>query len=286
MVASADPVTITHVQPGYGRGRVVVRWRVNDDRVLTWKAALYRSWDQGNVFERVKTPTTVFAEAGTILDDEVEFVDSTTAPLYYLRVYNEVEYFDTKLASPHTNMTRREYGIVRRLMNMKLQAYSVGRDGTMVWLYKRPIDGDPCPNCTDPDSSQSSGSPTCETCHGTGFKGGYGTPYHTWIHRDEHSAINNSDNEAGGPLPDKLEVKITALAFPVLRTGDLIVEPMRDERFVVGADVKVNAFKGEYPIDCTCTVEALRRGDIRFKIEPPDAPCHSALKASPQNSPR
>ena len=137
--------------------------------------------------------------------------------------------------TPHNQLIadaiiRKEYMLMRK------------KTGTPGLLLKKRHWGSPC-ECVDPDTGESRDS-HCLKCYGTGIDKGYfkAVDYIVSFNSPRQRKLQVSDKDVG-TVDEVQNVQVRALLCPQLDAGDVWVNCMTDERFIVGA-VQETRFAG------------------------------------------
>jgi hypothetical protein len=253
------------LQPGYGDKQCVVRWRLaaefQDGDVYVYRAPTAAGpWTLLN--------DNAPARAGSFTDTAFVVTDSTTRPHYRLCLEHRTGDYDSPVIGLFDKLSRKEFGIVRRVMKLELLHMREGKNGIEVLVYKPKRKGPRC-RCVDKATGQSSQASLCPYCYGTTFEGGFYPPVWTWLEAERWSERKIEDNPSGAGSVDTRLLTANILAFPELDRGDVIVHRELDNRFaVIVSDPKL--FHGTYPIKQVAQLVLLQRQDIRYRIPLPD----------------
>ncbi len=257
-----DPFVDIVLAPSYGRDTCLVRWNVLSG-FERGRFYVYRSEDGHTGWELLNPDTPVvdrnyFEDRGFVVRDLLTTV--------HYRVLLELgnEEFDSPVVGIFDKLNRKEFGIVRRILEVELKSLREGRQGIEVLVFSPLVRGKTC-RCVDPVTRQSSQASLCPYCYGTRFEGGYQPPVTTWIRADKWNSNAKVDDPSGKHRVDQNSVKTRALAIPPLTTDDLVVHTATDSRLVV-VDTTVEYFRGMVPVICEPTLTLLPRQDIRYQL--------------------
>ncbi len=106
------------------------------------------------------------------------------------------------------------------------------RSGRAGLLYKRKWYGDACEDCVSPDTGAVVNS-KCDTCLGTGVQGGYFTPQAYHISFRQRSPRKKKIGETGNIT--SITSTGRGIAFPWLETGDVWVDQISNQRYIISA---------------------------------------------------
>lgn len=261
-----NPFVDISVQPAYGRHEGLVRWKVAVGFELG-SFYVYRSvgggrWQLLNPDTPVCDGSAAFLDTNLLLnwrDDRLEYRLMLEMP--------DGRRYDSPIVGAFDKLTRSEFAIVRRIMELELLRMDRGRNGIEVLVFKPLFAGTLC-SCVDPDTRQSTQSSVCEECYGTHYKGGYAAPLRTFCEHQQWSPHAPDDRPDGSGSADPRMTKSRFLAWPPLNQGDLIVHRPSDQRFAV-ATTQPQYFRGLVPVVLDTELLLLPKKDIRYKVPMP-----------------
>jgi len=131
---------------------------------------------------------------------------------------------------PYGDLPRREYLLAREIMRREaLRARVLA--GTECDLYIRSTFGPKCTFCIDPVTGDVRDS-HCRKCLGTGRYPAYFGPHRMMLSFSVDSSHHKANSNDGTHETRMFEA--LAIGNPVIKQGDVIVDRMRDKRYVVG----------------------------------------------------
>lgn len=253
------------VVPSYGRDACLVRWTLASGFEGA-RIYVYRSED-GQTGWTLLNPDTPITDRAYFEDTTFVVRDLLTTTHYRLLLEHQGREFDSPIVGAFDKLTRKEFGIVRRIMQLELKSLREGRQGIEVMVFSPKTRGPAC-RCVDPVTKQSSQASLCPYCYGTRIDGGFHPPVKTWIKAMQWNPNSKDDEPSGRARVDRNAVVTRALAIPALNTDDIIVHPVTDNRLSVVA-TKVEYFRGTVPVVCAPSLVLLPRQDIRYKLPLP-----------------
>lgn len=260
-----DPFVDLTLAPSYGRNTCVVRWNLlagfERGRVF-----VYRS-DDGQTGWKLLNPDAPVVARNYYEDATFVVRDLLTTVHYRVLLELAGEAYDSPIVGIFDKLTRKEFGIVRRILELELKAMREGRQGIEVLVFSPLTQGPTC-RCVDPKTRQSSQASLCPFCYGTRLEGGFHPPVTTWIRADSWNDNAKVDDPTGKHRSDQTAVRTRALAIPPLTTDDLVIHPPTDQRLVV-VSTAVKSFRGTIPVVCLPTLNLLPRSDIRYQLPIP-----------------
>jgi hypothetical protein len=157
---------------------------------------------------------------------------------------------------------QRDYNeIIRR---EQMRANDRNSPTSVGYLLKVRYHGDPCPECTDPDTGQSYKS-DCSRCFGVGYDKGYYPPFPCF-----HVDLGPMDHhlkmyEEQGPAIEGGVRAIRYLNIPSVHPWDVWVDKASDHRFLIGQIKPITTF-GVHPLICNAAASQLPFSDPVYKI--------------------
>jgi len=250
------------VTPSYGEDRAVIRWAVTPEaRYADSDFYVFRSEDGQTNWKLLNTTP---VRGNQFVDTDFVVHDLLTTLHYRVLMVFAGEETDSPVVGIFEKLSRREFGIVRRIMQLELLGMVQGRQGIEVQVRSPLTSGVTC-RCVDSVTKQSSQASLCPYCYGTRFEGGFTPPVRTWIRAEDWNSNTRADEPSGKSRTDVQVVRGRALTIPSLRTDDLVIHAATDTRLAV-ADVKQEMFRGIVPIISMPGFVLLPRQDIRYKL--------------------
>ena len=213
-------------------------------------------------------------EVGAPVVDQYYAVDvarrdwgSATRARYKVRLETAEGQYESEPVSPLGVLEKRDWLIVREAVRQRKLAYRRGR-GRKGYLFKRRITGTPCPTCKDWQTGEPTDS-RCPDCYGTGFQCGYYYPQScVWalfrVHKKRTIKLNPTK---GTTAVGTREADILALDFA--ETGDMWVDAVSDERFIIGEIQDAVEVRG-LPVACSVLLSPVGLGSQLYDLVVPD----------------
>ncbi len=269
-----NPFVHIAVRPAYGKNLSVVTWRMLSG-FENAKIYIYRS--RSNTTQSWKLLNETALQGVTYFSDQDVTVENFTYDYQYrLLALFEGQEYDSVVVRAVDNLTPHEYNAVRKIMNTEYDWMTRGRQGIQVYLFTPLLEGKPVPGY-DAVTNQlfSTVAPKDPTQDGYGqrFVGGYETPLVTYVKFKSFQPLLTKDIETGEATDIIQKLTARFLAYPVINRADLIINPVNDERYVVGESVKSYSFRGTIPIAFDVELERLVRSDPRYRLPIPAHVC-------------
>lgn len=151
--------------------------------------------------------------------------------LYFrVRLKTPRETYFSHPVQPYGDLPRREYLLAREIIRRETLRARV-LSGVECDVYIRATFGPKCTFCIDPATGEVRDD-HCSKCLGTGRYPAYFGP-HRMLLSFSPDAAHHTDNATDG-THEKRTFEALTIANPVLKKGDVIVDPARDKRYVVG----------------------------------------------------
>jgi hypothetical protein len=256
-----DPFLDVVVSPSYGVDRAVVCWTVLPE-FKDGDFYVFRSEDGQTRWTCLNDGAP--AKGTQFVDTTFVVKDLLTTMHYRVLLVRRDEEYDSPVVGIFEKLSRREFGIVRRIMQLELLGMVQGRQGIEVQVRSPLTSGVTC-RCVDPVTKQSSQASLCPYCYGTRFEGGFTPAVTTWIRAEDWNPNTREDDASGKSRKDAQIVRGRALTIPSLQTDDLVIHVATDTRLAV-TDVKQQLFRGIVPITSLPGFVQLPRQDIRYKL--------------------
>jgi hypothetical protein len=250
------------VAPSYGHNSHLIRWTLATG-FARGQVYVYRS-ENGQTGWEILNPDNPVIGRNSFEDTDSPVRDLLTVMHYRLLLEQDKQAYDSPIVGTFDKLTRREFGIVRRILQLELKSLREGRQGIEVHVRTPLTKGRTC-RCVDPVTKQSSQASLCPHCYGTRIEGGYAPAVTTWISIQEWNPTEKVDDPSGKHRVDNNAAKTRALAYPDLITDDLIIHPTTDLRMAV-MSAGAEYFRGMVPVVSHPNLVLLPRSDIRYQL--------------------
>ena len=221
-------VEITRVTPLYP-GSIFVQWTVEDPTNVLKSFDLLLGGSPEGPFETVASnlaDSTFFYNA-----PRPETQSLSAREWYVVKAVPLSGAINAVLSEPQTYYAE-AYGHRARVVRKARRDLNVTLsklNGVRITVLKRKTFGSRCESCFDP-LTKSTLLSHCAECYGTGYTGGYHTPYATWGKIDP--AVVQERHDRTGPTEVAM-FGITMLDYPLVEIDDIIVENSTNRRFLV-----------------------------------------------------
>ena len=252
------------VFPSHSKRTAIVAWKVAP-KLRDAKFYVYRKLDGGGEFERLnKEPV-----YGTMYADTDFYIPNKKDVPHYkiLAIVGKDEYESPDVALfSHTD--RKAFGIAHNIIRATyLQAR---QDGIPVLYYPAITNGDISENLDSMTGQRTSASCADDedtNDYGTYYKGGYYRPFVTFVRF--MGAKNQKENILDEGIFDE-SIQITRfLAFPPVRTGDMVVDVTTDRRWLVGTSIQAAMVKSVIPVGYTAHLTLQAHNHPCYKVPIP-----------------
>ncbi len=252
-----DPFMAIWCQPSYGRRRCLVEWTLPEAE-RQGSVFVYRS-ETGTAPWTCLNPDAPVAATGNFEDEEF-VIDNRVRLVYYRLALRRLDgtMLGSRIIHLLQTLNKTEYGVARGLLKRELEWMQNSRNGIQVYHLVTLA-----PTHADPRTGQALAAP----CPG-GIPGGYGAPVRTWISTGP-TQITTKDSPDGTGSVSTHMCTARMLNYPRPLRGHLIIDPMSDDRFVVGETVDIFRFRGIVAIAHSVQLSLLGRDDARYRIPVP-----------------
>lgn len=252
----ASPFRDVAIFPSYSKGVAVVSWVVAPE-LKDAEFYVYRKQDGGDEWKLLSEEPTY----GTIFADNTFYIPNKTDVPYYkiLALLGDEEWESPDVALfAHTD--RRAFGIAQNIIRATyLQAR---QDGIPVLYYPAIRNGDISTSVDDltgerqkatcPKGNGDEDGEDDESDYNTYYKGGYHRPFLTFIRFMGPKAQRKNILDEG--VFDESVQQAKFLAFPPVRTGDMVVDVATDRRWFVGSSIQASLVKSIIPVSYSASL--------------------------------
>lgn len=239
--------------PSHSRRTAVVAWIVAPF-LKEAEFYVYKKWDGGAEWELLsEEPTygTVFADTNFVIRNKVD------VPQYKVLALLDGHEYVSPDAALYAHTERKAFGIAQNIIRATyLQAR---QDGIPVLYYPAIRNGKMSSSLNDitgqreqaacPSPEETPEGEEDENDYGTYYAGGYYRPFLTFV-RFIGQKIQRKNILDEGTFDESVQLT-KFLAFPPVRTGDLVVDVTTDRRWLVGASIQANLVKSVIPVSYT-----------------------------------
>lgn len=238
------------ILPSHNKHTAIVAWFV-DPKIKDAEFYVYRKWDGGATWELLNTEPvygTTYADTGFNVKTKFQ------VPAYrVLALLDGKEYVSPEVAV-FSKTGRKAYGVAHHIIRSKyLQAR---QDGIPVLYYPAIRNGQMSSSLDDVTGQRLEAS--CNDSEddtndfGTYYAGGYYRPFLTYV-RFLGEAVQREDRLDDGIYDASLS-EAQFLAFPPIRSGDLVVDVATDRRWFVGSSIRSELVQSIIPVGYTATL--------------------------------
>lgn len=254
-----QPVTQLQVLPLYGTYRALITWQL--DPTISGKSVRIQKSPDG---------LTDWEEIGDVAQTETSFEDTNLLQAGYIHEnYYRLQVHDLESAFEPTSpvgtfgtLSRRDFAFAKAMMDKE---YKILKSFNPVQWRRLKVWAPTCPDCTDPDTGQSTDTSQCTTCWSTKKEGGYAAPVNTYMRIMTTGPKVQTDEPSGAGTYTPTLLKARMLAYPPLSKNDLLITPGSDERYLVER-LDVSYYAGKAPTIAVVDLRQLSQGDIRFRL--------------------
>jgi hypothetical protein len=242
--------------PSHAKRTAIVAWTT----IPALKQAefyIYRKWDGGAEWELLNTSP---ATGTTYADTTFAVRNKEQVPSYKILAIVDGKEFVSPEVALFTKAGRKAFGIAHNIIRAKY--FQARQDGIPVLYYPSRKNGPmnasldavtgqrvlaPCPqnNSTSPDDD-------ADNDYGTYYAGGYYRPFITFIRL--MGAKLQRENRLDDGVYDESVQQTSFLAFPPVRSGDMVVDVATDRRWFVGESIRAEMVKGVIPVGYTANL--------------------------------
>lgn len=269
-----------NVLPSYGNNTALITWSISDptfndrnyDIIILKSKDGYTDWIELPREDDVTGYITMIAD-GYYYD--TNFKSNNQSRNWYYQIILKDRRTNTcyksKVVTHNHTLSNLEYGTVRQI----LQQDYLSPDNIPVFLLrpktntKSPLDLNKISSTINPLTGQIVGSETDEEGYGKVYKGGFDAPILTYLSIKTFKQ-QQIDLPTGHGSKDNTLVLFQTYAYPRFARGDLIIDPVTDNRYLVDNITAEPKFKGIIPLFITGEMTLLSRNSIEYKYQLPE----------------
>lgn len=261
------------IYPSHARRVAIVAWTVIPE-LKNAEFYVYKKWDGGAEWELLNTTP---ATGTTYADTDFTFRTKEQVPHYkLLAITADGKEYPSPDVALFSHVDRKAFGVAHNIIRAKyLQAR---QDGIPVLYYPAIKNGAmnaaldnvtgqrleavcPTSNSVDPNDDANND-------YGTYYAGGYYRPFLTFV-RFMGAKVQKQNILDEGIYDESTQIT-KFLAFPPVRTGDLIVDVATDRRWFVGDSIQAELVKGIIPVGYTATLALQAHNHPCYTVPIPD----------------
>lgn len=261
-VKPSEEFRVIHIHPSHSARTAILTWSTSPE-LEDADFYVYRKYDGGGTWELLDGCPVTSGEH-TLVDTGFTIPNKVQVPMYrILAVKDGKEYVSPDVALL-SKSSRVDYGIAQNIIRTKyLQAR---HDGTPVLYYPLIRNGKisgsldsvtgqrvvaSCPGTSGDDGD-----------HGEYYEGGFYRPFVTFV-RFLGARLEKENILDVGKFDSTIQ-DAQFLAFPPVRTGDMIVDVATDNRWFVDSSINPELVRSSIPVGYTA----------RVSLQPHNSPCY------------
>lgn len=229
--------------PSHHQKTAIVAWIVNP-AIKDAEFHIYKKWDGGAEWELLNESP---AYGTTYADTDFYIPNKEQVPAYKVLAVLDGKEYESPEVALFSHTTRKVFGLAQNII--RALYYQARQDGIPV-LYYPLIKNGRMNSSLDDVTGQRDKAP-CEDDgdYGTYYEGGYYRPFLTFVRLMEPKLVRQTRLDDG--LFDQ-NIPITKfLAFPPVRTNDMVVDVTTDRRWFVGEGVTADLLASTVPVSYT-----------------------------------
>lgn len=261
-IMEISPYYEVNILPSHSKKTAIISWRVAKF-LRPAEFYIYRKWDGGATWELLNE-TAVYGT--TYADTTFNIQNKTSVPHYKVLALLDGDEYESPDVAVFAHTDRKAFGVAQNIIRSNyLQAR---QDGIPVLYYPAITNGKMSSALDDVTGQRNSaqcvtdidatGDTETEDAndYGTYYAGGYYRPFITFI-RLIGARVQRSNILDEGKFDETVQ-NAKFLAFPPVRTGDLVVDVSTDRRWLVGPSITAHLIKSIIPVsyDAFLTLQA------------------------------
>lgn len=247
-----SPFYEVKIFPSHSRKTAIIAWRT-----ARWlrpaEFYIYKKWDGGAEWELLNEKP---AYGTTYADTNFKIQNKTDVPHYRVLALLDGDEYESPDVALFAHTDRKAFGVAQNIIRANyLQAR---QDGIPVLYYPAIRNGKMSSSlddvsgqrteykCTSDEGATGDEEVEDKNDYGTYYAGGYYRPFITFIRF--LGAKNQKENILDEGVFDESVQRAMFLAFPPVRSGDLVVDVSTDRRWFVGASIISHMVKSVIPV--------------------------------------
>lgn len=261
MSDTEQPFTAIWCQPSYGQKKTLVEWTL-PVQYQNGQIYVYRSLTGTAPWECLNPSAPV--SAGSNYQDDEFVVDNRIQPVHYRLM---LEHDGKRYGSPAIHLlqelTKSQYGVARAMLIRELRGMRLsGKGGNGIRVFHYPV-----LSRLDEKTDVRTGQATDVPCPNEGLSG-FASPVETWVKLGA-TRTTMQDRPDGDGVNIEVTTPARLLSYPKPMRGNVIVDPISDDRYAVDSVVDAFRFRGIVAIAYQVNLRLLARGDERYRLPVP-----------------
>lgn len=262
-----------NILPTHFKGRAIVSWQVLP-KLKDAAFFIYRKWDGGAEWELLNTEP---ARGTAYVDKTFRINNKIQVPAYKILAFDsDGNEYESPEVALYSNADRRAYGVAQNIIRaLYLQAR---QDGIPVLYYPAIKNGEMSSSlddltgqrdkavCLDTTADTEDGEDASND-YGTYYENGYYRPFLTYVRLIGAKRVKENVLDEG-LFNDAVQHAIF-LAFPPVRSGDLVVDVATDRRWIVGDSIETQTVKSIIPVAYKTIITLQEHNDPCYAVPIP-----------------
>lgn len=268
------PFRDVSIFPSYYKKTAIVAWIV-DPAIKDAEFYIYRKYDGGSEWELLNTTPqygTTYADTTFSIPNKVQ------TPVYRVVAWvSDKESYDSPEVGVFTKIDRKAFGVAHNIIRGLY--YQARQDGIPVLYYPAIKNGQMSSSlddvtgqrnkasCLSGDTDDPTGNDNSND-YGGYYEGGYYRPFLTYVRLVGARLVRETRLDDG--LFDDAVQNAIFLAFPPVRSGDLVVDVVSDRRWLVSDNIKTQTVKSVIPVSYEAVINQQEHNHPCYAVPIPD----------------
>lgn len=267
-----QPFLDVAIYPSHAKRVAIIAWTV----IPALKNAefyIYKKWDGGAEWELLNT---IPATGTTYADTDFVFRTKEQVPHYKLLAIVDGKEYESPDVALFAHANRKAFGVAHNIIRAKYM--QARQDGLPVLYYPAIKNGAMNASLDDitgqrltatcPDKNSTDPNADADNDYGTYYEGGYYRPFLTFV-RFMGGKLQR-ENILDDGIYDESVQQTKFLAFPPVRSGDMVVDVSTDRRWFVGSSIQAELVKGIIPVGYTAELALQAHNHPCYTVPIPD----------------
>ncbi len=254
--------------PTHAKNKAVVAW-ITVPEIKDAEFYIYRKWDGGAEWELLNTEPVY---GTTYADTQFTINNKLQVPSYRLLAIKDGKEYESPEIAVYSKIDRKAFGVAQNIIRGLY--FQARQDGIPVLYYPAKKNGAMSSSLDDLTGQRESATCTGgdgddpSNDYGQFYDGGYYRPFLTYVRMLGAKRVKENVLDEG--LFDNSIQHALFLAFPPVRSNDLVVDVSTDRRWIVGKTIQAQLVKSVIPVAYRTEISLQEHNHPCYSVPIPD----------------